>query len=72
MSKLLALMSLALVWAVKTGEWLHQHHPIKLKKHGRKAKSVFRYGLDRLRSIVTDLDLKQDDFLFSLQFLSCT
>ena len=72
LSKLLALMSLALVWAVKTGEWLHQHNPIKLKKHGRKAKSVFRYGLDHLRSIVTDLDLKQDEFLFSLQFLSCT
>ena len=72
LSKLLALMSLALVWAVKTGEWLHQHNPIKLKKHGRQAKSVFRYGLERLRSIVTDLDLKQDEFLFSLKFLSCT
>ena len=31
-----------------------------------------RYGLDYLRSIVTDLDLKQDEFLHSLQFLSCT
>lgn len=72
LSKLLALMSLALVWAVKTGEWLHLHHPIKVKKHGRLAKSIFRYGLDRLRSIVTDLDLKQDEFFFCLHFLSCT
>ncbi len=72
LSKLLALMTLALCWAVKTGEWLHQHRPIKVKKHGRKAKSIFRYGLDYLRSIVTDLDLKQDEFLHSLQFLSCT
>lgn len=47
-------------------------NPIKVKKHGRQAKSIFRYGLDYLRSIFTDLDLKQDDFLFSLQFLSCT
>ena len=70
LSKLLALISLALVWAVKTGEWLHLHHPIKVKKHGRLAKSIFRYGLDRLRSIVTDLDLKQDEFLFCLHFLS--
>ena len=72
LSKLIALMSLALCWAIKTGEWLHQHRPIKVKKHGRLAKSVFRYGLDYLRSIVTDLDLKQFEFLQSLKFLSCT
>lgn len=53
-------------------EWLDQHEPIKVKKHGRLAKSIFRYGLDHLRSIVTDLDLKKDEFLFSLQFLSRT
>ena len=72
LSKLIALMTLALCWAIKTGEWLHKHQPIKIKKHGRKAKSIFRYGLDYLRSIVTDLDLKQDEFIHSLQFLSCT
>lgn len=72
LSKLIALMTLALCWAVKIGEWLHEHKPIKVKKHGRLAKSIFRYGLDHLRSIVTDLDLKQNDFIFSLQFLSCT
>ena len=72
LSKLLALMAIALCWAVKTGEWLHQHQPIKVKKHGRKAKSIFRHGLDHLRSIVTDLDLKYDEFLHSLKFLSCT
>lgn len=72
LSKLLALMSLALCWAIKIGDWLHQHQPIKIKKHGRLAKSIFRYGLDYLRSIVTDLDLKYDEFYHSLQFLSCT
>ena len=72
LSKLLALMSLALCWAIKMGQWLHHHQPIKIKKHGRLAKSIFRYGLDHLRSIVTDLDLKQSEFFQSLQFLSCT
>ena len=71
MSKLLALLSLAMCWAVQTGEWLHQR-PIKIKKHGRQAQSVFRYGLDYLRSVVTDLDLKHSEFLLSLQFLSRT
>lgn len=72
LSKLLALMALALCWAVKTGEWLHQLRPIKLKKHGRRQNSIFRYGLDYLRSIVSDLDLNSDAFFHSLQFLSCT
>lgn len=72
LSKLLGLLVLALCWAIKTGEWLHQHQPLKIKKHGRLAKSIFRYGLDYLRSIVTDLDLQQHEFLHSLQFLSCT
>lgn len=72
LSKLLALMTLALCWAIKTGDWLSTQRPLKVKKHGRLSKSIFRYGLDYLRSIVTDLDLKSDDFLHSLQFLSCT
>lgn len=72
LSKLIALMTLALCWAVKMGEWLHQQRPIKLKKHGRRAQSIFRYGLDRLRSIVLDLDFNHSEFLHALQFLSCT
>ncbi len=72
LSKLLALMALALCWAIKTGEWLSYRRPLKVKKHGRLSQSIFHYGLDHLRSIFTDLDLKSDDFLHSLQFLSCT
>jgi hypothetical protein len=72
LSKLLALMSLALCWAIKVGEWRHEHEPLKIKKHGRLAQSIFRYGFDFLRSVVLDLDLNHDDFLRSLLFLSCT
>ncbi len=60
----------ALCWAIKTGERLHQHQPLKIKKQGRLAKSIFRYGFDYLRSIFVDLDLKHDLFIHSLQFLS--
>ena len=72
LSKLICLLSIALCWAVKTGEWLAELHPIPIKKHRRLAKSIFRYGLDCLRSIFLDLDLKYHDFLFCLNFLSCT
>jgi hypothetical protein len=70
-NKLLALLALATVWAFKVGEWLHQQAPLKIKKHGRLAKSIFRYGLDHLRSIVFAIQLKMDDFQTALTFLAC-
>jgi hypothetical protein len=47
--KVMALLALAFCWAHKTGEWKHQAvRPLKIKKHGRKEQSLFRYGLDYL------------------------
>ena len=71
--QLFALLTLALVWSLKTGLWLHQLHPIPLKKHGRRAKSLFRLGFDHLRHLILNPSLPNHrDFLHSLQFLSCT
>lgn len=71
-NKLLALLTLATIWAFKVGQWLHKQEPLKIKKHGRLAKSIFRYGLDFLRSTLFHIQLKWDDFQISLTFLSCT
>jgi transposase len=49
--KLMAFLAIAFFFAHKTGEWLHEQKPIKIKSHKRKAISVFRYGLDHLREI---------------------
>ena len=51
LSKLIAILSLGMVWALKSGLWLHQQKPIRLKKHGYKEKSFFRHGFDFLRHI---------------------
>ena len=72
LSLLLALLSLALAWALRSGEWLHQAQPLLIKSHGRRAKSLFRYGVDHLRSIVLNLDRKFEQFLEVVQFLSYT
>lgn len=72
LSKLFALLSIALCWAFQTGQWLHEIKPLKLKKHGRKAKSIFRYGFDHLRRIVLNLEQETDGFFNVLKFLSCT
>jgi Transposase DDE domain len=72
LSKLLALLSLALCWVFLTGEGLHHLKPLTLKKHGRRAKSLFRYGFDYLRNIVLNLEQRMEEFWHVLQFLSCT
>ncbi len=45
---MIALLALGFCWAHKTGEWLNEQTPIKIKTHGRYAYSLFRYGLDYL------------------------
>ena len=51
LKKLVALLAIAYTWAVITGQWKHVYvKAIKLKAHGRKGKSVFRYGLDALQA----------------------
>ncbi|PSP03283.1 MAG: hypothetical protein BRC51_10390 [Cyanobacteria bacterium SW_12_48_29] len=72
LSKLLALLNLALGWAWRSGEWLHQAQPLPIKSHGRRPPSLFRHGLDHLRSIVLNLDCKFEQLLEAVQFLSCT
>jgi hypothetical protein len=48
-SKLLALLNLAFCWSLLAGQLICRRKPLKLKKHGRLEKSVFRTGFDYLR-----------------------
>lgn len=45
---LLGLLAWTLLWTLWVGQQLHQKKPIPVKKHGRKAISLFRRGLDQL------------------------
>lgn len=50
LKKILALLAIAFCWAFKIGLWrIENQEEIKLKKHGRKEKSIFRHGLDWIR-----------------------
>ncbi len=74
LSKLLALLAIAFVWAMKAGLWRHSQRPIRIiKAHGRRARSLFRYGFDLLRRFFT---VSTQPLLGSgfhpIQFLSCT
>lgn len=74
LKKLIALLALAFCWAHIVGEWLSRQKSLKPKKHGRLAKSIFRYGLNHLRRILCNLSdrLQQIAFRQVTQLLSCT
>jgi len=69
-NKLFALVLVAFIWAYKAGIYLDSICPIKIKKHGRKAKSLFKYGLTFIAKILFSNDL--DNFKVCCKFLSCT
>ena len=73
LKKLIALLALAFCWAHVVGEWLSQRRALKTKKHGRFAKSIFRYGLNHLRRILCNLSdrFQQIAFRQVIQLLSC-
>jgi Transposase DDE domain len=74
LQKLVALLALSFCWAVAVGEWLTRHQPLRVKKHGRKCKSLFRHGLDYLRRILCNLEsrTKRAQFRRVILLLSCT
>ncbi len=49
------LLALALCWCLKVGNRLDQSTPLPLKKHGRRAVSVFLRGLRELQALVSRL-----------------
>lgn len=66
LSKLVALVSLAYAFCISVGVYYHQKvQPIKTKKHGYKANSYARYGLNQLRALLGG-ELHQEVLLWPL------
>jgi hypothetical protein len=74
LKKLMALMAFAFCWAHIIGEWLTRQKPLKIKKHGRRARSIFRQGFDHLRRILCNLVSRPQRVAFRqvTKLLSCT
>ncbi len=72
--RLLSILALAFVWATLVGVWLHENHKaLPVKKHGRRSRSIFRYGLDHLRTILLNQHPQIQTRLGpALNVLSCT
>ena len=69
--KLTLLVMIAFVWCYKTGIFIHENiKKIKIKKHGRRAKSIFKCGLNYIANIL--LNAKNKTIIDVFEFLSCT
>jgi Transposase DDE domain len=67
---LLALLTLALFWAFLLGELVAQRKPIRVLKHGRLEKSIFRMGLDALERLTNGGQVKGVSWAVALEFLN--
>jgi len=52
--KLFFILAIAFCWAYKIGIEREKEQPIKIKKHGRKSYSLFRYGYEVLRNAIVN------------------
>ena len=70
---LIGVLTLCLLWGLLVGQVLNQKKPITCKKHGRKAISLFRLGLDHLHHLINNSQHQFTDFRSSCRLLvSCT
>lgn len=67
--KLVAFLTITFVWCHIIGEWKHDQKKIKIKKHGRKSTSIFRYGCNEIREILLNISSKKFDFQRALCLL---
>ena len=68
--RLFALVIISFTWAYIVGIELDILNPIKIKKHGRRTKSIMKYGLDYITNVLFSNDLKE--LQKCCDFLSCT
>ena len=69
-SKLIGLLSIAFVWSHLVGQRRHEQYPLKIKKHGWREQSLFRYGLDRLQEIMLNLNEMKEEFRRCIRLLT--
>ncbi len=69
--KLILLVMIAFVWSYKIGIYIHLNiKSIEIKKHGRKAKTIFKLGLDFITKCFLNTKYQPEFNIFD--FLSCT
>ena len=70
LKRLLDVMVIAFCWAHRTGEWQYENvKTIKIKKYQQLSKSIFRLGLDLLRSYFIHLNCRRSSVKWLFQHI---
>lgn len=69
LNTLFAVLAIAFCWAYHVGAWRHTVKPIRMKKHQRPAKSIFRYGFDLIRHVLFNPEDKTELLDHALKLL---
>ncbi len=72
LKKLIGLITIAILWCYLIGVWIETSIKIRIKNHGRKAKSTFRKGLDHFTKILNSFEKLIFEFECVIKVLSCT
>jgi len=68
--KILFVLALAFCWAYRTGEIKARNIPIPKKSHGRRAKSIFRLGLDLVRRAIIGIESSIEEVIQIMLYLT--
>jgi hypothetical protein len=70
-AKLVSMVFIAFIWCYKVGIYIDAFiKPIKIKKHGYRAKSLFKYGLEYIANLLLNPQIQSDVNIYL--FLSCS
>jgi len=72
LKKLIALLTIAILWCYLIGLWIEKSLTFRVKNHGRKAKSTFRKGLDHFVKILNSFENLKYETECVFKVLSCT
>ena len=71
-SNLISLVSISFVWSCLVGISESKIKEIEIKKHGRKAKSIFRVGFDEISQLKLWRPKKDKKYFRIMSILTCT
>ncbi len=70
LSRIFTVLAFTLCWIHNVGELLNCQKQIPVKKHGRKAKSIFRLGFEQLAQAISSIGLVKKRFMLMIDLFS--
>jgi transposase len=71
LERLIIFLGLAILWALRIGEFVNSKQPTRLMPNGYPLFSLFRRGLDALRALLIETDSRFVSWTHAIKVLSC-